>query len=140
QRLHGRHRHVRDRVAYRRRSCCPARWYGRRLESDRRLRPIDDARLLEGRLGRGEAGNGDPERRARYVVHSGVMAELHGARLAAVLSADADLQILPRAAAEPHRQLDQLADAFLVEDLKRVLGQDTAVDVEGQETSGVVAR
>src|SRR6266511_1838343 len=44
---------------------------------DSSLRAVDDALLLEGGLGRGEAGDGHAERRARHVVHSHPVAELH---------------------------------------------------------------
>jgi hypothetical protein len=46
------------------------------------------------RLGRGQAGDGHAERAAAYVVEADFVAELDGVGVAAVLSADADLQVL----------------------------------------------
>src|SRR6202040_1538418 len=46
----------------------------------------------EGSLRRGEAGDGDPEGRARHVVEADLLAELDRSRIAAVLAADAKLQ------------------------------------------------
>src|SRR4029077_8948062 len=91
--------------------------------SDGRSRPINHPLLLERRLGRGETGDGHTERRAGHVVHAHAVAELHRGRLAAVLPADADLQLGPRSPAELDRQLDELADAFLIEHLERVVPQ-----------------
>src|SRR5205814_7134636 len=103
-----------------------------------RLRPVDHALLLQRGLRRGEPGDRNAERRARHVIHAGVVAELHRARLAAVLAANPDLQIGASAPAQPHRDLDELADPFLVEHLEGVLVQDTVLDIEGEEPAGVV--
>src|SRR5215208_2300036 len=72
----------------------------------------------------GEARDGDAEGRAGDVVEAGQVAEGDGARLAAVLAADADLEPrLDRAPAlRPHP--DELADALAVQDLERVVGQN----------------
>src|SRR5439155_7932886 len=66
--------------------------------------------------------------------------ELDRRRLAAMLPADADLELGPRSPAELDRQLDELADALLIEDLERVVPQDAVLHVERQEPAGVVAR
>ena len=47
-------------------------------------------------LRRGQTRDRDPERRARHVIESGAMAELDARGIAAVLSADADLELGPR--------------------------------------------
>src|SRR5216110_421921 len=91
------------------------------LLSHRRPRAIDHPLLLERRLGRGEARDRHAERRAGDVVHAHVVTELHRRGLAAVLPADADLELAPGSPTEPDRQLDELADALLVEHLKRVV-------------------
>src|SRR5712691_10744219 len=91
------------------------------LLSHRRPRAIHHALLLERRLGRGETGDGHAERRAGHVVHAHAVTELHRRRLAAMLPADADLELGPRSPAELDRQLDELADALLIEHLERVV-------------------
>src|SRR5581483_4229053 len=74
----------------------------------------------EGRLGRGEPGDGHPERRAGDVVEPDRVAEGNRIRVAAVLAADADLEVGARAPAlldgEPHLA----PDADRVERLERV--------------------
>ena len=67
------------------------------------------------------------------------MAELHRARLSAVLAADPDLEIVPRLSSQLHPQLDELTDAALIETLERILRQQTVLDVERQEPAGIIA-
>src|SRR5207237_4978354 len=67
-------------------------------------------------------------------------AEFHGARLAAVLAADPDLQIAARASAQLDRHLDELADTPLIEALERIFRQEAVLDVKRQESAGVVPR
>src|SRR5690606_39898085 len=58
------------------------------------LRPVgDEAARPQRRMCRGESRDRDPKRRARHVVEPGLVAELNGARITAVLTADADLQV-----------------------------------------------
>jgi hypothetical protein len=66
--------------------------------------------------------------------------EFDGAGVAAVLAADADLQVAPTLAPLPGSHLHQLADAIAVEDLERVVIEDTGLDIEWQERCRVVAR
>src|ERR1035437_101559 len=94
----------------------------------------------DGRLRGGQAGDGDAERRAGHVVHAHAVAELHRARLAAMLAADADFQVRIRLAAALDGDLHQLADAFLVEDGKRIGREDLAILVVLLELRIVVAR
>src|SRR5882762_8876793 len=91
---------------------------------DCRPRPIDHPLLFERRLGGGETGDRHAERGAGHVVHTHMVAELHRRRLTAVLPTNADLEVGPGAPAQPHRQLDELADALLVEYLERVVLED----------------
>src|SRR5437868_2557314 len=63
---------------------------------------ILQAALPQCRLGGRESRDGYAERRARHIGHAGGMAERHARRLAAVLAADANLEILAR----PAPQLD----------------------------------
>src|ERR1035437_2845398 len=94
----------------------------------------------DGRLRGGQAGDGDAERRAGHVVHAHAVAELHRARLAAVLAADADFQVRVGLAAAIDRHLHQLADTFLVEDGEGIVGEDLAILVVLLELRIVVAR
>src|SRR3954463_1931883 len=80
---------------------CIRRMLGRRLAR------------LDARLRRAEARDRNHERRARHVGHAHLVTELHGRRLAAVLAADADLQVGTRAPPALDADLDQLADPFL---------------------------
>ena len=57
-----------------------------------------------------------------------------------MLAANPDLEIAPGASAELHRHLDELADATLVQNLERILGQKSMLDVERQEASRIVPR
>src|SRR5690349_24106726 len=75
-------------------------------------------------LSGGEAGNGDAEGRATDVVKSDFVAELEAVGVAAVLTADADLQLRVGGAAIFNDHTHQLADAFTVERMERVDGQN----------------
>ncbi len=55
-----------------------------------------------------------------------------------MFAADSYLQVSPRAAPQLDRQLDQLADAALVQHLERIVLQDPGFHVERQEPAGVV--
>src|SRR5690606_13416666 len=66
--------------------------------------------LLEGGLGGGEPGDGDAERRRTHVVQAGLVAELDAARVAAVLAANAKLDVRARLAAALDGDADQLTD------------------------------
>ncbi|OLB12819.1 MAG: hypothetical protein AUH07_07120 [Gemmatimonadetes bacterium 13_2_20CM_70_9] len=67
------------------------------------------------------------------------MTELHRLGLAAVLPADADLELVAAAPAQPDRQLHEPPDPLLVQHLERVVLQDAMLHVERQEPPGVVA-
>src|SRR5438045_1899068 len=73
-------------------------------------------RLAERRLGRRQPGDRHAEGRAAHVVHADLVAEMHAVGVAAVLAADADLQVLvvlrlPRLAPLLDADVDELADA-----------------------------
>src|SRR5881396_2545612 len=104
--------------------------------SHRRPRSVNYALFFERRLRCGETGDRHTERRAGHIVHAHVVTELHRRRLAAVLPADADLELGPRSPAEPDRQLDELADALLVEHLEWVVLQDPVLHVKREEPAG----
>src|SRR5579875_2727691 len=113
-----------------------------------RLRPFGStirlavalAALQRGLRG-GQARHGDAEGRAGDVVQPKLVAELHGAGLAAVLAADAHLETRPRLAPADHGLAHQRAHALAVYHLEGVVGQDLALDVAQQELAlGVVAR
>src|SRR5204863_303052 len=71
--------------------------------------------LADDGLCRGEAGDGDSERGAADVVEADPVAELDRPRVAAVLPADAALEVLAGAPALLHGDLDQLTDAARVQ-------------------------
>ena len=98
-------------------------------------------RFLQHGLRRGEARERDAVRGAAHVVEADLVAELDRARLAAVLAADAELDVRLRLAAALDADAHEVADAFLVEHLERVPLEHAVLEVEGEELAlGVVAR
>ena len=83
-------------------------------------RPVR-ARLAERRLRRREAGDRHAEGRAGDVVEPSLLAEGDRGRIAAVLAADAELDVRARRAAALGGDADQFADAVLVERDERVV-------------------
>src|SRR2546430_11330795 len=70
---------------------------------------------LDAGLRGAEPRDRDHERRARHVRHAHLVAELDRRGLAAVLTADADLEVGPRPATTLDTDLDALSDALLIE-------------------------
>lgn len=71
--------------------------------------------VLDRGLGGGEAGDGDAEGAAGDVGQADLVAECDGRRIAALLAADAELDVRAGLAAELRCHLDEAADACLVE-------------------------
>src|SRR5437879_7485938 len=71
-------------------------------------------RLAERGLGCGKAGDRHAIGRAGDVVEPDLVAERHGGRIAAMLTANADLQIRPDLAAAGDADLHQLANAVAI--------------------------
>jgi hypothetical protein len=59
------------------------------------------------------------------------MAEIHGARLAAVLPTDSDLQIRADLATSGHGESNQFSNAILVQHLERIVGKYTTIYIVG---------
>src|SRR6185503_3839754 len=78
-------------------------------------------RRLRGR----QAGNRDSEWRTRHVVEPQLMTQRDAARLAAVLSADPDLERRTHAATVFHGHSNELPDARRVEHAEWVVRQDS---------------
>src|SRR6266545_1270596 len=95
--------------------------------------------LLELGLCRRKPGDGNHERGAGDIRHADPVAELHRGRLAAVLAADADLEMGPDLPAPLDADLHHLADPLLVEHGERVGRQQLLVEVEREELADVVA-
>ncbi len=83
------------------------------------------------RLGGGQAGHRDPEGRAAHVVEPGVVEEADRLGVAAVLAADADLEVRPGGPAPLGPEADQLADAVGVDHLEGVARQQAQLEVGG---------
>src|SRR4051812_38048192 len=101
-------------------------------------------RFTERRLGGREAGDRHAEGRAAHVVHADLVAEVHAVGVAAVLAADADLQVLvvlrlPRLAALLDADVDELADAAHVDRLERIDRKDLLLEILADEALDVVA-
>src|SRR5690242_8125181 len=73
------------------------------------------------------------ERRAGHVVEPRLVAERHRGGIAAVLTADADLQLLSDFSAALDADLDQFTDAFLVDRDEWIGRQDAALGVDAEE-------
>ena len=66
------------------------------------------ALIADGSLGGGEAGDGHTEGRAGHIVQTHLVAELHGGGIAAVLAADAQMQLGAGGAAHLAGHIHQL--------------------------------
>ena len=97
------------------------------------------AGVLDGGLGGSQTGDGHTEGRAGDVVQSHIVAELHGGGVAAVLAADAQVQISAGLTAQLGGHLHQLAHASLVQLGEGIALVDLLVVVSAQELAGVVA-
>src|SRR5262245_63422898 len=105
-----------------------------RTEASGLRRPGPCAALLGERCVRGrEARDGHPVGGARDVVETAAMEEGDRRRIAAVLAADPDLELLARPASVLHGDADELADPFLVDRLERIEREDPAHEVVGEE-------
>src|SRR5690606_19576837 len=94
--------------------------------------------FLDRGLGGGEAGDRHAVGRAGHVGEADLVAELHGVRVAAVLAADAELDAGAGGVALLGGDLDELADAGLVDRGERVLLEDLGLGVGAEEGAGVV--
>src|SRR6266542_4434460 len=91
------------------------------------------------RMSGGQQRDRHAVRRTAHVIQPDLVAEDHLFGVAAVLAADADLQIGARRASVLDADFEELPHAFLIERLKRVVGEDLLLDVEGQEAARIVA-
>src|SRR5688572_2566710 len=110
------------------RGTVPAKSYDRAGVPDSRELTITDRRR-QSRLRGGQPRDRHPERGAADVVEPDLVTELDRARLAAVLAADADLEVRPGLPSLGDGHLHQPADALAVERLERVDRQDLHLDV-----------
>ena len=97
--------------------------------------PLAAAYVRERRLRRRQPRHRHAEGRAAHVVEPDLVEELDRRRVAAVLAADAELEVRLRRAALRHRDLHQLADAGLVDRRERVLLHDLVLGVGAAGTS-----
>src|SRR5262249_45889732 len=94
--------------------------------------------LAERRLCRREPGDRNPERRAGNVIKTNLMAERNRGRVAAVLAADADLEIIACRAAALDADPHQLADPFAIDRDEWVGREDAALRIGAQEARRIV--
>src|SRR5215469_8646780 len=90
-------------------------------------------------MGCGEAGDWDAVGGARDVIQADRMAKLHGARLAAMFTADADLQLRADAPTGRNGNANQLPNTVLIQNLKRIVRYYTTFDVIRKEPTSVVS-
>src|SRR5438105_10257058 len=96
------------------------------------------ARFKSG-MGCGEAGDWDAVGGARDVIQADRMAELHGARLTAMFTADADLQLGADAPTGRYGNANQLPNTVLIQHLKGIVGNYTTFDIIRKEPTGIVS-
>ena len=96
------------------------------------------ARVLDSGLSSSQTGDGHTEGRAGHVVQANTVAELDGGGIAAVLTADTQLQVGASAAAQLSGHLDQLTNTVLVQAGEGIALIDLAGVVGIQELAGVV--
>src|SRR6266568_9662117 len=89
-------------------------------------------------LGSSQACSQQTVWRAGNIVQADLMAELDGFRLAAVLTAYADLDVRSRCAALGNSTTYKLSDTVLIEHGKRILLEDSSLHVCRQELVDVV--
>lgn len=94
--------------------------------------------LGQGRMGRGQPGNGDPEWGAGDVVQPHVVAEDDGCGVPAMLAADPQFDLFPRGATQFAGHLDQLAYAALVQAYERVLREQVVFNIKWEKTACIV--
>src|SRR4051812_3983734 len=97
------------------------------------------APVVERRGRRSQPGGRRPVRRAGNVVEADALAEVDRGRVAAMLAADAELEVGANEAAALDGDLHQVADPLLVERDERVLLEDSLGQVSVQEPGRVVA-
>src|SRR6478609_6215896 len=88
----------------------------------------------------GQTGDWDAIWRRAHVIHSGLLKEMNGCRVAAVFTADADLQILARQTAALDANRDDRAHAVDVDRRERILVENLLVLVDLQEFPDIVSR
>ncbi len=93
----------------------------------------------QGRVGRRQPGNGHPEGRTGDIVQSDLVAEDDRRGVAAMLAANAQLDVPTGGAPFFHRHFDQLADTVLVQRHERIFRQDAVIHVERQKFTRIVA-
>ena len=87
----------------------------------------------------GKPGNGNPIGRTADVIQSQLMAELHGAGIAAVFAANTEFDAGPGLAAPANGLFHQRADAFPIQDGKRIGVHEIHGPIMVDEFGGVVA-
>ena len=86
-----------------------------------------------------QTGYRQTERRTAHIVEPEMMAEDHRVRIAAMLAANAELDILPRLATFFHSDLHQLADARGINRGKRICLDDAHFCIQRQKCRRVIA-
>src|SRR5689334_10607392 len=90
---------------------------------------LSGSRLAQGSLRCGKPCDRHAERGARHVVEADLVAERDRSRIAAMLAANADLELAARLAPPFDADAHQFADALLVNGDKGIAGNDAALRV-----------
>src|SRR4029078_67421 len=103
--------------------------------------PLDWAGSLpaKGCLRRGQPRDWNPEWRTGHIVEPDLVAEPHPGRAAAMLAANADLELRAGLAPAFDPDAHQFADALAVDRHERIRGQDATRGVGPEKACGIVA-
>src|SRR6185312_5297985 len=96
--------------------------------------------VLRAGLGSSQTRRENAVRRAGHIGEPDAVAIRHGLGIAAVFTADAELKIRTDLASSGHAQLNQIADAFLVNSGKWIILENAAVDIGRQEGADIITR
>src|SRR5262249_42318013 len=114
-------------------------YHGGRPVQAARGSSLPAARVLAQRgLGGRKPRDWNTERRAGNVIKTDLMKERNRGRIAAVLAADADLEVIARRAAALDADPHQLADAFTIDRDERIGREDAALRIGAQEARRIV--
>ena len=102
-------------------------------------KPRRRSRLLQRRLRRREPGDRHAVGRGADIIEADALAEGDAGRIAAMLAANAELEVRPGRPAALDRDRDQLADALDVDADEGVAGEDALLDIGAEEAAGIVA-
>src|SRR5262245_12399010 len=95
--------------------------------------------VAESGLGGGQAGDRHAKRRARHVVEPDLVAECNGGSIAAMLAADAELEVVPNLASALAGDPYEFSDTLAVDGDEWIGGENPFGGIDAEEACGVVS-